>query len=58
MYDMTWPDCLRAIDPAIAALRAAGARRIILADMSQVVTPRSSTAPGIPSCWCDHAGPG
>jgi pimeloyl-ACP methyl ester carboxylesterase len=35
MYDLTWPDCLREIDPAIAALRAGGARRIVLAGMSQ-----------------------
>jgi pimeloyl-ACP methyl ester carboxylesterase len=35
MYDATWPDCLREIDTAVAALRAAGARRIVVAGMSQ-----------------------
>ncbi len=34
IYDETFPDCLREIDPAIAALRAAGARRIVVAGMS------------------------
>jgi dienelactone hydrolase len=34
MYDATFPDCLREIDTAIAALRASGARRIVLAGMS------------------------
>jgi len=35
MYDLAWPDCLREIDTAVAALRAAGARRIVVAGMSQ-----------------------
>jgi pimeloyl-ACP methyl ester carboxylesterase len=35
MYDATWPDCLREIDTAVAALRAAGARRIVVAGQSQ-----------------------
>jgi pimeloyl-ACP methyl ester carboxylesterase len=35
MYDAPWPDCLREIDTAVAALRAAGARRIVVAGMSQ-----------------------
>jgi pimeloyl-ACP methyl ester carboxylesterase len=35
MYDATWPDCVREIDTAVAALRAAGARRIVVAGMSQ-----------------------
>jgi len=34
IYDATFPDCLLAIDTAVAALRAAGARRIVLAGQS------------------------
>jgi pimeloyl-ACP methyl ester carboxylesterase len=34
MYDATWPDCLREIDTAIAALRTAGARRIVVVGQS------------------------
>lgn len=34
IYDMAFPDCLREIDTAVAALRAAGARRIVVAGQS------------------------
>ena len=34
IYDAAFPDCLRDIDTAIAALRAAGARRIVVAGQS------------------------
>src|SRR6185503_14146859 len=34
IYDAPFPDCLREIDHAIAALRAAGSRRIVLAGQS------------------------
>ncbi len=34
IYDATFPDCLREVDTAIAALRAAGARRIVVAGQS------------------------
>ena len=34
IYDATFPDCLQAIDSAVAALRAAGARRIVVAGQS------------------------
>jgi esterase/lipase len=34
IYDAPYPDCLREVDAAIAALRAAGARRIVVAGMS------------------------
>lgn len=33
-YDAAFPDCLREIDTAVAALRAAGARRIVVAGQS------------------------
>lgn len=35
IYDATFPDCLRQIDTAVAALRDAGARRIVVAGQSQ-----------------------
>lgn len=34
IYDAPFPDCLREIDAAVAALRAGGARRIVLAGLS------------------------
>ncbi len=34
MYDATLPDCLKEVDAAVATLRAAGARRIVVAGQS------------------------
>ena len=35
IYDATFPNCMREVDTAVAALRAAGARRIVVAGHSQ-----------------------
>jgi pimeloyl-ACP methyl ester carboxylesterase len=35
IFDATYPDCLREIDAAVAALRAGGARRIVVAGQSR-----------------------